>query len=96
MLRGARALPSDHRPPAAARPRHARPTQLPYEYVSAPGERRGAVVELGERGAWKGAPPGDGLRSPRESKGHPEGLPTFSEAFTFRFFSCPLFGFSIV
>ena len=66
-MRGTQALPSATTAPADARRCHASPAIA----LGVSSEGRGAVVQFGEQGASKGAPPGTGCGSPRR-----EGLPT--------------------
>ena len=80
--------------PAAARRRHASPTQTA---LGTTGERKAAAVELGERGLWEGALPGTACSVPGKG-GDPrrEGFPRFAEACPSQdFFESPFLGFPV-
>ena len=70
------------------------PRPLHTAALGAPGERRGAAVQLGERVAKKGALPGSGCLIPRMGGGCPPSH-NFRGRFPPVFFSCPQFGVSI-
>ena len=87
--RGAQALPSASRPPAAARPCHVRPTQQPTVSVAT---ERGPPPNSASGGGVERCLPGAGLLDLRHEVGSPrregyssrEGFPSFWEAFPSR------------
>ena len=86
------------RPPPTPRGRATAPLLRHTAALGVTGQRRGAASELGERGAWKGAPPGMACSVPGKG-GDPcregRGFHNLRRHFPPVFFSCPRFWVSI-
>ena len=78
--------PKRHRTPRG----RATAPRLSHTALGAPGERRGAAIELGERGVWEGALPGTACSVPGKGRdpGEGRGFNTFRGHFPSGIFFC--------